>query len=94
MLPAEASESDVSLATLGEATWFMNPWQNRLAHPAVNGAAEQPNMSLTAGNQPIGEEEIYGLPAITSASGLPTWEEAADRIVYASHNLRRVALCP
>lgn len=66
------------IASVGEYGWLLNEWQG----PMVDNKTA--NLMYN-----VPEENIFGLPPFADRSR-PTWEEAADRLIYVSHNLRQL----
>ena len=102
-LPASRSDKPgglpgVDLPDLEKFGWVLNPWQASIVHAdlkeddprcelggdAADGASARVNIGPT-----IAETAIFGCPDFANPRR-PTWDEAADRLIYAAHNLRRI----
>eukprot|EP00931_Biecheleriopsis_adriatica_P094602 TRINITY_DN6822_c0_g2_i1.p1 TRINITY_DN6822_c0_g2~~TRINITY_DN6822_c0_g2_i1.p1 ORF type:complete len:499 (-),score=60.01 TRINITY_DN6822_c0_g2_i1:91-1551(-) len=69
---------DITIPLASHFTWFLNEWQAPLIG---NGTV--------TGMYNLAEENIYGLPPFVNDSK-PTWDEAADRLIYVAHNMRQI----
>ncbi|CAJ1406645.1 unnamed protein product [Effrenium voratum] len=84
-LPAESLTAvwpDVTLAELEEHGWFLNEWQAGLLHGNATPGTPQAVNDLV-------QQRLYGCRPFTSPTA-PTWAEAAGRLIYVAHNMRRL----
>mmetsp|Transcript_3602 Transcript_3602/g.10662 ORF Transcript_3602/g.10662 Transcript_3602/m.10662 type:complete len:458 (-) Transcript_3602:387-1760(-) len=97
---------DVSMASLEKYGFFLNQWQAQLIPPAeappdaspvwTPGAFDPRSTAANASSAhyknlgpQIAEISIFGCPPFARPLR-PTWDEAANRLVYAAHNIRRL----
>ncbi|CAL1133619.1 unnamed protein product [Cladocopium goreaui] len=82
--PANALASvwpDVTLKEM-DFPWFLNEWQAALLQESFN---------TTGGPQVVNDlmqQQLYGCKAFKGPK--PTWKEAAERLIYIAHNMRRI----
>jgi len=70
--------NDITIPLASHFTWFLNEWQA----PLIDNGTVTSMYNLA-------EENIYGLPPFANDSK-PTWDEAADRLIYVAHNMRQL----
>ncbi|CAE7612124.1 unnamed protein product [Symbiodinium natans] len=70
---------DVTESELGNLSWFPNEFQTSLMHNVTPKSARINNFA---------QQRIFGSSPF--AGKRPTWPEAANRLIYIAHNLRRL----
>lgn len=70
--------TDLTIPLADRFGWFLNQWQA----PIVQNKSADGFFNLA-------EENIFGCPPFKNDSN-PTWDEAADRMIYVAHNLRQL----
>jgi len=72
---------DVTLKEM-DFPWFLNEWQAALLQESFN---------TTEGPQVVNDvmqQQLYGCKSFKGRK--PTWKEAAERLIYIAHNMRRI----
>lgn len=70
--------TDMTIPLATQYSWFLNEWQA----PIITNSTAPVMYNLA-------EERIFGLPAFANESQ-PTWDEAANRVIYTALNLLQV----